>query len=646
MLGDKELKRRYLIIYRKAMEEALLDDPDVDVEKSSMLKSLRKNLHITREEHKKINKRVRLRLEVTSIDEEDYTGRLDYYNKLLSKNKKNEDAWVGKGEALYNLAQYQRAVKCLEKALEIDANFEEAWYFRGLSLTELEDIQEALDCFDKAITLYPEYKEAWLGSSLALNRGGESKKALACVNKALELDPKYLPSIVGQIFILLDLEDYETALETSDTGLSVFPKNEELVMLKREAQKCLGVAEEDLEPMDFDYSLPEESEGAVKELVPEEGVEMSELMNGEVMSDEVITEEVVSDHVFDEDENIPVLEMVAEEDQEEEPLQELEVLPEEAIYEPELQEASEVMEAEPVDDVLPSTIPEVAPMEEEEEPASKKGESEDDLGPSAGPVGKGKKGKRSRKKIEKKKDDMGPIGPEAEEEDTEELMELQPLEPIIEEDSEMEFEEAEELVEEIIEQMESGTEEAEDLEEALEEGEEVAEAEEVKEALDIEDTGVEIDEESFEDMEESTKFESTFDSYEFSAEMEDVLVECKSCGDLIPDDVAICPICDAHIGGGPPPLEVEEEDLVPEPEPEPVKPKLVKKERPSLLQLRKARKKKGKPKRFRARRLFAGIQKIHKLIKCPECGGPVAVPTEIRPLVVSCSQCGSYGKLV
>ena len=111
---------------------------------------------------------------------------------------------------------------------------------------------------------------------------------------------------------------------------------------------------------------------------------------------------------------------------------------------------------------------------EEEEPPAKEA-SEDDLGPSAGPVEEGKKPKRSRKKIEKKKkkkkDDMGPIGPEDEEEAAEELMELQPLEPIIEEDSEMEFEEAEELVEEIIEEMESGTEEAEDIEEPLEEGE-------------------------------------------------------------------------------------------------------------------------------------------------------------------------------
>jgi len=76
------------------------------------------------------------------------------------------------------------------------------------------------------------------------------------------------------------------------------------------------------------------------------------------------------------------------------------------------------------------------------------------------------------------------------------------------------------------------------------------------------------------------------------------------------------------------------------------RPKVHKKDRPSLLQLRKARKAKTKPKRFRARRLFAGIQRIHKMIKCPECGGPVAVPSKVRPLVISCSQCGSYGKLV
>ena len=171
---------------------------------------------------------------------------------------------------------------------------------------------------------------------------------------------------------------------------------------------------------------------------------------------------------------------------------------------------------------------------------------------------------------------------------------------------------------------------------------------EAKESLEISDA------EPAGDFKESdTVFKSTFDSYEFKVpDREEALIECRNCGDLIPYDSKVCPLCDFELsGGGPAQAPKQAPEPAPRP-PEPVqeaprppRPPRVKRERPNLVALHEARKKREQAIRFRPKRLFAGIHRINKLIKCPKCGSPVAVPSSVRPILVSCTGCGSFGRL-
>jgi tetratricopeptide (TPR) repeat protein len=65
----------------------------------------------------------------------------------------------------------------------------EVWYNKGCAFDKLGKYEEAIKCYDKATDIDPEYINAWTCKSLALCKQGKYKKAIKCCDKALKIDP-------------------------------------------------------------------------------------------------------------------------------------------------------------------------------------------------------------------------------------------------------------------------------------------------------------------------------------------------------------------------------------------------------------------------------------------------------------------------
>ncbi|MGL4502860.1 MAG: tetratricopeptide repeat protein, partial [Planktothrix sp.] len=59
------------------------------------------------------------------------------------------DAYVSRGNARYDLKDYQGAISDYDKALKIDPNNAIAYINRGLARSELKDYQGAISDYDK-----------------------------------------------------------------------------------------------------------------------------------------------------------------------------------------------------------------------------------------------------------------------------------------------------------------------------------------------------------------------------------------------------------------------------------------------------------------------------------------------------------------
>jgi tetratricopeptide (TPR) repeat protein len=67
----------------------------------------------------------------------------------------------------------------------------EEYYKKGLSHAKIEDYEEAIRCFDKAVQLDPNNALAWISKANALIEYGDEKEARKCLDTAKKIDPKY-----------------------------------------------------------------------------------------------------------------------------------------------------------------------------------------------------------------------------------------------------------------------------------------------------------------------------------------------------------------------------------------------------------------------------------------------------------------------
>ena len=62
----------------------------------------------------------------------------------------DSDVLDDKGDALYNLNQFNEAIKAYDKAIEINPQNSDAWNYKGLALGKLNNHEDAMKAYDKA----------------------------------------------------------------------------------------------------------------------------------------------------------------------------------------------------------------------------------------------------------------------------------------------------------------------------------------------------------------------------------------------------------------------------------------------------------------------------------------------------------------
>ena len=67
----------------------------------------------------------------------------------------------------------------------------EDYYKKGLAHAKIEDYEEAIKCFDKAVQLDPNNALAWISKANALTEYGNDVEARKCLEVAKKIDPKY-----------------------------------------------------------------------------------------------------------------------------------------------------------------------------------------------------------------------------------------------------------------------------------------------------------------------------------------------------------------------------------------------------------------------------------------------------------------------
>jgi eukaryotic-like serine/threonine-protein kinase len=166
------------------------------------------------------------------------------FDKALEIDPRFAGAWTMKGGSLDRLSRYDEAIRCFDKALEIDPCFAGAWNNKGTSLRSLGRYDEAFHCLDKALQLNPRYVDAWTNKGGGLGSLGRYEEAIRCCDKALGVDQRHAAAWYTKGVSLLSLGQYEESIRCFDKAIEIDPSDIEAWNNKGSSLNNLGRQEE------------------------------------------------------------------------------------------------------------------------------------------------------------------------------------------------------------------------------------------------------------------------------------------------------------------------------------------------------------------------------------------------------------------
>ena len=131
---------------------------------------------------------------------------------------------------LQALNSQKAQIKALREELhslrETQKEYAHEYYLMGNEcITKAHDANAAIRCFDKALNLNPNYVEAWVRKGVTLLDIGEDYDAQVCLNKAVKLSPKSFKARYNRGKCLLKLKYYDEAILDSQQAISIKPKH-------------------------------------------------------------------------------------------------------------------------------------------------------------------------------------------------------------------------------------------------------------------------------------------------------------------------------------------------------------------------------------------------------------------------------------
>ena len=131
---------------------------------------------------------------------------------------------------LQALNSQKAQIKALRQELhslrETQKEYAHEYYLMGNEcITKAHDANAAIRCFDKALNLNPNYVEAWVRKGVTLLDIGEDYDAQVCLNKAVKLSPKSFKARYNRGKCLLKLKYYDEAILDFQQAVSIKPKH-------------------------------------------------------------------------------------------------------------------------------------------------------------------------------------------------------------------------------------------------------------------------------------------------------------------------------------------------------------------------------------------------------------------------------------
>jgi tetratricopeptide (TPR) repeat protein len=118
-----------------------------------------------------------------------YEKAIEQYEIVL-KDSNHIVAWYNKGNVLYNLGNYEEAIKCYDRALEINPNYVDALSNKAIIFANLDKVDQAIKYIDRVLEINPNDGGTLNAKGVYHTRLDNHEEAIKWYDRALEINPK------------------------------------------------------------------------------------------------------------------------------------------------------------------------------------------------------------------------------------------------------------------------------------------------------------------------------------------------------------------------------------------------------------------------------------------------------------------------
>ena len=127
-----------------------------------------------------------------------YKDAIALYQKVIDKDKRNLEAWLGIARCYLYLENYEKAAEAYERAYLLNPEDKEICRSLAFIYDKLGKLQEALTYIDRGISLDPKDKYFWNSKALALMKMKKYEEAIQAFEHALQIDPEFSAALEGK----------------------------------------------------------------------------------------------------------------------------------------------------------------------------------------------------------------------------------------------------------------------------------------------------------------------------------------------------------------------------------------------------------------------------------------------------------------
>jgi Predicted O-linked N-acetylglucosamine transferase, SPINDLY family len=170
------------------------------------------------------------------------------------------------GESFFKIGQFDKAIECLNKAIEQGKDDVAVYVLRGTLRSILRLHEEAIEDYNKVISsntcTYDDILLAYTNRGHAKHLLKQNKEAIADYDEAMRINPNYAMAYNGRGNVKLDLGQTQDAIKDFNEAIERSQKNEKTMMYRHLMYGCrgrvksdLGQYEEALEDLDIAINL-------------------------------------------------------------------------------------------------------------------------------------------------------------------------------------------------------------------------------------------------------------------------------------------------------------------------------------------------------------------------------------------------------